>query len=456
MTTARILATAALVVSHSVIASGAEPLPLSRQYWQDPSFLRSFNGSYRIEARIEPAVSTEERGLLVKVQKEMAAGDRDDALELIRDSSLLSESAALQFNLGNLLFEEGELEDAAAAYQEAIELYPSFRRAHRNLAMALMRTGEREDALSHLLEAIRLGDQDGATFGLLGYARLDERKWASALQAYRMALLTEPDSVEWKAGLAQCLQHLDQNEEAVALLDEVIAARPAEQSYALLQAGLLMALNRNTEAVEVLELPRRLGTLDADGLLLLAELHLRANRETLARDVVEKALETTPPPSPIRLLDTLRSAVNLKAWPLARTLEAAAQAGVDDSESPLATALSRERARIALGSGKETEQGLEILRGLIAENPLDGQALLILGRYLGNHNEAEEGEMLLERAVRDEETAYDAWSELARLRAALGRYGAAVEAADQALELRYSDEFQAYRDALQSLQEAGR
>ena len=125
-----------LAIGYSSL-SAAEPLPLSASYWKDPAFLNSFNGSYRIEARIEPVVSTEVRGLLVEVQKLMADGKREEALKKIKDSSLTKKSPALQFNLGNLQFEEGEMDEAQKSFESAIKDYPSFRRAHRNLGLVL-------------------------------------------------------------------------------------------------------------------------------------------------------------------------------------------------------------------------------------------------------------------------------------------------------------------------------
>ena len=50
-----------------------EPLPISASYWKDPAFQKAFNGSYRIEARIEPSITGEQRAVLVKVQELMAA-----------------------------------------------------------------------------------------------------------------------------------------------------------------------------------------------------------------------------------------------------------------------------------------------------------------------------------------------------------------------------------------------
>ncbi len=70
--------------------SAAEPLPLSPEYWKDEGFLKSFNGSYRINAQIEPTVTSEERGLLVSIQSLMAKGEREDALKKIDELPLLN------------------------------------------------------------------------------------------------------------------------------------------------------------------------------------------------------------------------------------------------------------------------------------------------------------------------------------------------------------------------------
>lgn len=445
---------AALTIVPGLFA--AEPLPLSPQYWREPAFLKAFTGSYEIEARIEPAVSEAERALLIQVQDLMTKEKRADALNLIKASTLTSGSAALQFNLGNLQFEEGKIDDAIKSYQEAIKKYPSFRRAHRNLAMAIMRKDTVKDALPSLLEAIRLGDQEGVTYGLLGYCRLEEQQWASALQAYRMALLVEPDSVDWKTGLAQCLQHLDQSVEAVALLNEVIAARPDVASYGVLQASLLMSMDRQDQAIAALELPHRLNTLDAEGLLLLAELQLRAKRESLAVPLVAEAFARQPLPTPARILSALRSAVNLEAWTLGRELETRGLAAAPEKDLGYRNALLREQARIDIGSGQAADKGVQTLRTLIAAKPNDGASLLTLGRHLAKAGDREEAEMILERATLDEDTAFDAWFDLARVRVDQKRFQVAVEALDKAIGLRESEELTQYRDALASLVEASK
>jgi len=428
----------------------AEPLPLSTSYWRDEAFLKSFNGSYRIEARIEPTVSSEERGLLVEVQELMKAGRREAALEKVEGSSLTDDSAALTFNLANLQFEEGELEEAIESYEKAIEAYPSFRRAHRNLAVALVRDERLEEALPHLLEAIRLGDSDGATYGLLGYCRLQRGEWASALQAYRLAQLAEPQVASWKAGIAQCLQQMEAREEAAALLDEVLRQRPAEASYAMLASSVLIELGRLEEAVKVLELPRRLGVLDGDGLLLLAELELRSGRVEGAAARVEEAFKGEVGPEPDRVVPVASLAMAAREWQLAgRLLELGA-----GEEEPAPRALRRLQARLLMESGEDPAGGAGQLRELLEEDPTDGEVLLALGRYEVAEGREGEGALLWERATAVPETAADAWIELARLRVTQERYQAALEAVDEALARRPGGELEAYRESLARLVEA--
>ena len=448
-----------LVVISLLLVTGAwaaEPLPLAREYWRDPAFQKAFNGSYRIEARIEPSVTTAERGLLVEVQDLMEKGQRTNALEKLKGSALTAKSAALTYNLGNLYFEKGEDEEAVKAFGKAIGMYPSFRRAHRNLAMALVRGGTMDEALEPLLEAVRLGDASGATYGLLGYCRLQRGEWASALQSYRLAQVSEPEVPDWKAGVAQCLENLGGEAEAAALLDEVIRVRPAVASYAVLQSRLLLDLDRPEDAVKALELPRRLGTLDVDGVLLLADLHLRAGRVRDAEAMVEEAFAAKPapiaPPAPDigRVISLIHLAMNASEWKLSRTL----LEKVRTEEPPVA--LRRVEGRFLIVSEEDAAAGEAILRELLKSDPTDGESLMALGRHLANGEHVDDAELLFQRATVVETHAADAWIELARLYVGSRRYERALEAVDKALVLRPGGSLEAYRESLARLVEAGR
>lgn len=423
-------------------AFSAEPLPLSTSYWKDPTFLKSFNGSYRIEARIEPNVSTEERGLLIEVQNLMAAGNRAGALEKISSSPLTEKSPALTFNFANLLFETGDNAKAITAYETALKEYPSFRRAHRNLALALVRDNKLPEALDHLTEAIRLGDSEGSTYGLLGYCRLARKEFASALQAYRMAQLTEPDIAEWKAGIAQCLQETGNKEEAVALLDEVIALRPLEASYAVLLANIHLDFEQYDAAAKALELPFRLGILPPDPTLLLADLHLRSDRPDAAKAATDSAFSKETKPSIDAILRLITTASAANDWPFAKELLAKAETPEPSPTMNLA------KARYFIDSKEDVAAGAKLLEKLVSADPTDGTALLALAKHHSDTGQPGSAEILFERATADSNSAYEAHIELVRLRVAQARYTDALNSIDSALALNPTEALITYRKAL--------
>lgn len=441
----------------ATFSDAVEPLPLSKSYWKDEAFLKSFNGSYRINARIEPAVTTAERGLLVSIQPLMAAGKREEALVKLKASSLVKTSAAIAFNAGNIQFELGELEEAEKHYQGALKIFPSFRRAHRNLGFVYARQDDWDKALPSLEEAIKLGDQDGATYGQLAYGRMHKEQYASSLQAYRLAQLTQPQSVDWKAGVAQCLQYLQRNEEALALLDEVIAARPTETSYYLLQSSIQLSMDRISDAITNLDLVRRLGKLDAENHLLLANLHLRAGSNQLARPVMMAALAQGKKPSVTAALNALEFATHTRDWSLANDFARMLEKAFPEIENgKVKHRQQRLGALIDIDSGRNPGRGSTVLERLINADPLDADSLVLLARHRVSGKRYEEAEMLLQQAARVEGHEYTAAIELAKIYVTNARYDDAVIQLDKALEIRVSDEITAYRKAVAHLAEAAR
>ncbi len=57
---------------------------------------------------------------------------------------------------GNALYEKGRMDDAVAAYREAVQLKPDHSEAHNNLGAALQALGQMEEANAAYREAIRL------------------------------------------------------------------------------------------------------------------------------------------------------------------------------------------------------------------------------------------------------------------------------------------------------------
>lgn len=439
-----------------LISGAVEPLALSKNYWKDDAFLSSFNGSYRINARIEPSVTSGARSLLVAIQPLMAEGKREAALEMLKSNELAKSSAAIAFNIGNINFELGELESAEQFYLQALKKFPSFRRAHRNLGFVYVRQSDWEKALPALEESIRLGDHDGATFGQLAFGRMQLGQYASALQAFQMAQLTQPETIDWKAGTAQCLQQLKRSEEALSLLDEVIEARPTEPSYYLLQASVYIAMNRPDDAITNLELVRRMDNLDAENHLLLANLHLRAGSVELARPVMMTAMHMDQKASYTGAVNLLEFVTSIRHWSLARDYTAVIKKAYSDSaaDTKLDQKIKYLTAYVDIESGDQMERGAKILEGVVKQAPLNAEALILLARYRAKKQRYQEATMMLEQASRVEGHAYNAEIELAKVCVATRRYAVALSHLDKALKIRSSDELIRYREAISNLSKA--
>ncbi len=435
-----------------VSVSAAEPLALSKEYWKDEAFLKSFNGSYRINARIEPSVSTEERGLLVSVQPMMADGNREQALALLTKSELIESSAAIAFNAGNIQFELGQLEAAEKSYLRALKLFPSFRRAHRNLGFVYVRQNNWESALPALEESIRLGDLDAATFGQLAFGRMQAGQYAAALQSFQMAQLTQPEALDWKAGAAQCMQELRRHDEALSLLDEVLKARPTEVAYYLLQTSVFLSMDRIDDAIANLELVRRMEKLDAANHLLLANLHLRSGSAHLARPVMLAALGMEQKATYQAAVNLLEFAVSTRDWSLARDFSAAIELAYPDAgNDKLREKQQYLQAFVDMESGNDPQRAAEVLEAIIKKNPLSAEPLILLARHRAAKQRYQEAIMLLEQASRLEGHQYSAHLELAKVRVAIKNYNDALADLDKALEIRPGDEIRSYRQAIYHL-----
>lgn len=421
------------------IAASAEPLPID-PLWESESFRRTFTGSYGVDSRIEPAITTDEAGVLEKVASEMDDKDREGAIAALTGSELLGKSAALMFNLGNLRFEEGKLEDAVENFEKAIELYPNFRDAHRNLAVVMIQQDEFEEAEPHLTRAIELGARDGATMGLLGYLHAVAGRHQPALQAYRLAQMTQPGESQWKVGEAQALLSLGDNAAAESLFDSLIQDEPENRDLWIRQSQLWFASERPENAIANLELAHRISPLVANEQITLALLYLGeellepAERHALAAIASESAPDTD------NVLDLTNFLVQTERWEMFGRIAEAMQALEDLDDD---TEFARQRALYELEAG-DPAVGQPLVEGILSRDPLDGKALILMARYLDRQDKTEEATHRLEQATKSPEVAAEAFLQLGRRAVERGDYEVALSFLDESEALRSSANLRTY------------
>ncbi|MBK1834154.1 tetratricopeptide repeat protein [Roseibacillus ishigakijimensis] len=397
-----------LFLALSLLATGAfaaPQMPLSQSYWQDPAFLKEFNGSYRINANIEPVLTSEERGLLRDIQSLMSTGQRTNTINKLKASPLVNTSPAVQFNLANVLSENGRLEEAIVYYRKAIKELPSFRRAHQNLAYALFREGEVDEAYDHLLETVRLGGGDGSVHGLLGHCFQQKGQPEAALLSFRQALVTQPETTEWKIGVAHSLQQLNRSAEALAHYESL----EEKSDLVHLQIALLHnELGQPGKALAKLEVLRRKEALDADYEILLGTLLLNHGNPlqgaSVLKDVIGAASFTNHPAA----LNAVRFSLESGHRALAGELHELVK--TDELSPAQSTTHRRLQAQLLLaqaGEGGEDaasqkEEGLALLRELVTANPTDSHSLLLLGQQQVEAGENRAALLTFEQAIHAE------------------------------------------------------
>ncbi|MGE4549892.1 MAG: tetratricopeptide repeat protein, partial [Opitutales bacterium] len=337
-------------------------------------------------------------------------------------------------------------------YRTTIGKFPSFLRAHKNLGLVLVQQGHFDEAAEALLKAISLGENEGVAFVALGYCYLNLEKYASAENAYRAAILRDPDGKDAHNGLVNCLLETERYAEAVAMLDELIDKQPGQSFYWLSQTNAYVALGKPLKAVVNLETLRRLEELDVRGHLLLGDLYHNLELPALALTAYQTALELRGNLDVTRFIRVAHILVDRGSY-------AEGFDYLDRIESKFSQALTQEnklsllalRARVSLARG-QPEKADSFLAAILRVKPNDGQALLLRGRYFWKKKrDFVEAGFYFERAAKVEETTVEALVEHAQMLVSRAKYGEAAKLLERAQLLEPRDNVGRYLESVRNV-----
>jgi tetratricopeptide (TPR) repeat protein len=150
-------------------------------------------------------------------------------------------------NLAYALVRQGNIEEAVRHYTEALRIAPSYALAHNNLGDALSRQGKLTEAVRHYTEALRLRPDYAEAHNNLGNALMDQGQVAEAVRHYTEALRINPNSVLAHNNLGSALAHQGQVAEAVRHYTEALRLNP---NYAPAYNNLGNALARQGRVEE--------------------------------------------------------------------------------------------------------------------------------------------------------------------------------------------------------------
>jgi Flp pilus assembly protein TadD len=131
-----------------------------------------------------------------------------------------------QYNLGSLLAEQGNHEQAIPYYEEAIRIQPNAFRPYINLGNALSRLKRYPEAEQHLLTALTLNPYSTYAHHSLGFLLDMQKKHEEAISHYEAAIRIKPDFPMARINYGRALIGLRRFEEAIEQFSIVIAQNP--------------------------------------------------------------------------------------------------------------------------------------------------------------------------------------------------------------------------------------
>jgi tetratricopeptide (TPR) repeat protein len=168
-------------------------------------------------------------------------GQVDDAIAQYQKALEINPNyVAAHYNLGNALFQKGQLDEAVAQYRKAVEINPNDAEAHINLGNALFQNEQLDEALAQFQKAIEINPNDAETHYNLGNALFQKGQLDEAVAQFQKALEIDPNSFATHYNLGGALFQKGQLDDAITQFQEVLRLKPdfspAQANLAKVQA----------------------------------------------------------------------------------------------------------------------------------------------------------------------------------------------------------------------------
>ncbi len=416
-------------------------------YFRTQEFQRDFARSFLSKSEVEPDVDPDDveqlQGIIELILEDDGEnGKKARALKKLERANSKNPGPQFDFLIGQLHYEaasqlaagvdavtdaEGKVlaeaipgdpeaarvafGDSLTAFDKAIDRFPAFLRAWEKKALLHFRLAAEEPgqfamASEAFREVLRLGQVDENTYGFLGISLMNQELYLKAETAFRNALmLSSPeDETKWRLGLANALFRQNRYADASALTQTLINADSSNAGYWMLQGNAFLGMNEIDRAAENFRIADQLGGSTFGSLNLLADIYTNEGLADLAVDSYLKAL-TKGDANPSRGLRGARLLVrngDLKSVKrLLSGLQGHFGAGLGDAQL---AELRKLQSQVAVREG-DGETEIALLRQIIADDPMDGDAMILLGEALSRATEGEATGERVAEAIQLFETA---------------------------------------------------
>jgi tetratricopeptide (TPR) repeat protein len=176
-------------------------------------------------------------------------GEMEKAIALYRAVLALQISAEANYYLGMIYHGQGRLEEAVAAYRDAIFAKIDYADAYANLATVMKDLGKQNESLIFYRQALAYAPLTAQTHSNLGVLYNEMKLPAEALTQFRRAVVISPE-YEWSyLNMASALLESCMAEQSVQVCQRALTLRQDLPIAQFNRGASLKALNRLDEAV---------------------------------------------------------------------------------------------------------------------------------------------------------------------------------------------------------------
>jgi protein O-mannosyl-transferase len=125
-------------------------------------------------------------------------------------------------NLGELLAQQGNLDEAAAHFAAALEINPSFAHARHNMGMILVQRGKLDEAISEFSKAVEIEPAFTDAYNKLGAALASRGKLDEAIANFSKAIEINPAYASAHANLGSAYEQQGRTADAIAAYSRAV------------------------------------------------------------------------------------------------------------------------------------------------------------------------------------------------------------------------------------------
>jgi tetratricopeptide (TPR) repeat protein len=219
---------------------------------------------------------------------------KDGVAELKRAIKLAPEAASIHANLGEVLRQNGKLDEAAKSLEKAVAIEPSNAQALNNLGIIQYERGKFDEAVSFYRRAIENRPDMAEALNNLGNALRMTGDADGAMNAYQDALIHREIYPEAYNNPGTLLQQDNRLEEAEHALRKAIAQSPHYVEAHNNLATLYAAQKKEVEALRILGDALKFAPRNSQTLLITARIQMRRSTYQAAEQAVRIVLEQEP------------------------------------------------------------------------------------------------------------------------------------------------------------------